>query len=324
MNEARSTSAKGSRLDNTPEVVAADDNLCGEGPIWDTGRKCLWWTDLSSRLLYQLAPSTGAKKVVGLNWMVSGIAIDESDSLVLAGPAGLHLWNGDTGHRELLIQHEGETLSFNDLVTDPKGRIYAGTLYLAPNGIDVERRGKLYLIDPSGITRVVDDGLEISNGLSFSPDNRILYHADTALRRIYMYEVQPDTGDLLNKRQFVQIPDTEGVPDGITVDAEGHVWCAHWFGAKVVRYDPDGRVERSIALPVAQVSSLAFGGKSLSDLYITTASDRWNSPLSPPSFKASRSCGGSLYRIRLEISGKLEHRAAFGSNPLFESAGPQL
>src|SRR5450755_3596648 len=76
MNEARSTSAKGSRLDNTPEVVAADDNLCGEGPIWDTGCKCLWWTDLSSKLLYQLAPSTGAKKVVGLNWMVSGIAID--------------------------------------------------------------------------------------------------------------------------------------------------------------------------------------------------------------------------------------------------------
>ena len=307
---------------NVLEVVAADDNLCGEGPIWDSGRKCLLWTDLSSKLLYQLIPSTSAKKVVGLNWMISGIALDESDALVLAGPTGLHLWNGDIGHRELLTEHEGENLSFNDLVADQKGRIYAGTLYLAPNGIDVERRGKLYLIDPSGMTRVVDDGFEISNGLSFSPDNRILYHADTALRCIYAYDVQPDTGDLLNKRQFVRIPDREGVPDGITVDAEGHVWCAHWFGSKVVRYDPDGRVERSVPLPVAQVSSLAFGGRSLSDLYITTASERWNSPLSPSSFKTSRSCGGSLYRVPLEISGKLEHRAAFGSNPPFESAGP--
>jgi len=309
-------------LVNVLEVVAADDNLCGEGPIWDSGRKCLLWTDLSSKLLYQLIPSTSAKKVVGLNWMISGIALDESDALVLAGPTGLHLWNGDIGHRELLTEHEGENLSFNDLVADQKGRIYAGTLYLAPNGIDVERRGKLYLIDPSGMTRVVDDGFEISNGLSFSPDNRILYHADTALRCIYAYDVQPDTGDLLNKRQFVRIPDREGVPDGITVDAEGHVWCAHWFGSKVVRYDPDGRVERSVPLPVAQVSSLAFGGRSLSDLYITTASERWNSPLSPSSFKTSRSCGGSLYRVPLEISGKLEHRAAFGSNPPFESAGP--
>lgn len=324
MNEARPAWAKEARLLNVPEVVAADDNLCGEGPIWDSSRKCLWWTDLSSKVLYQLVPSTGAKKVVGLDWMVSGIAADESDALVLAGPAGLHLWNGDIGHRELLTQHEGDNLSFNDLVADPKGRIYAGTLYLAPNGIDVERRGKLYLIDPSGITRIVDDGFEISNGLSFSPDNRILYHADTALRRIYAYDVQPDTGDLLNKRQFVRIPDSEGVPDGITVDAEGHVWCAHWFGAQVVRYDPDGRVERSVPLPVAQVSSLAFGGRALSDLYITTASERWDSPLSPPSFKASRNCGGSLYRIPLEISGKLEHRAAFGSNPPFESAGPQF
>ena len=307
---------------NVLEVVAADENLCGEGPIWDSGRKCLLWTDLSSKLLYQLIPSTSAKKVVGLNWMISGIALDESDALVLAGPTGLHLWNGDIGHRELLTEHEGENLSFNDLVADQKGRIYAGTLYLAPNGIDVERRGKLYLIDPRGMTRVVDDGFEISNGLSFSPDNRILYHADTALRCIYAYDVQPDTGDLLNKRQFVRIPDSEGVPDGITVDAEGHVWCAHWFGSKVVRYDPDGRVERSVPLPVAQVSSLAFGGRSLSDLYITTASERWNSPLSPSSFKTSRSCGGSLYRVPLEISGKLEHRAAFGSNPPFESAGP--
>ncbi len=309
---------------NAPEVVVADDNLCGEGPIWDSGRKCLWWTDLSSKLLYQLIPSSSSKKVIGLNWMVSGIAPDESHALVLAGPNGLHLWNDDMGHRQILTRHDGEDLSFNDLVADPTGRIYAGTLYLAPNGIDVEKRGKLYLIDPRGIIRVVDDGFEISNGLSFSPDNKILYHADTALRRIYAYDVQPDTGDLRNKRQFVRIPGNEGVPDGITVDAEGHVWCAHWFGAKVVRYDPDGRVERSIRLPVAQVSSLAFGGKSLSDLYITTASERWNSPLSPPSFKRSRNFGGSLYRVPLEIRGKLEHRAAFGSNPSFGSAEPQF
>jgi sugar lactone lactonase YvrE len=300
-------------LDNQIEVVAADNNLCGEGPIWDARADRLLWTDLSSQLLYQLSASA-VKTVIPLNWMVSGIALDQSGGLVMAGPRGLHLWNGENDWRALCTRHHGETLSFNDLVADPHGRVYAGTLYLASNGIDVEKQGKLYLIEPDGQARIVDEGFEISNGLSFSPDDRILYHADTARRCIYAYTVQPESGDLFDKREFVRIPGEEGVPDGITVDEEGYVWCAHWFGAKVVRYDPDGKIARTIELPVTQVSSIAFGGVSRDDLFITTASESWNSPLAPESFRTSRKhCGGSLYRIRLEIHGKPEHYTAFGN-----------
>jgi sugar lactone lactonase YvrE len=294
------------------EAVAQDDNLCGEGPIWDPMHQCLWWTDLSSKLLYRMDATGRIKQTVRLNWMVSGIALNQAGGLVLAGPDGLYLWDGEENYCELFTQDDGETPSFNDLVADPSGRIYAGTLHLAANGIDVEKPGKLYLIDPRGVPRVVDDGLMISNGLSLSPDNRTLYHVDTGLHRIYAYTVHPQTGELSNKRDFVRIVKEEGVPDGITVDEEGHVWCAHWFGGKVVRYDPEGAVERSIQLPVTQASSLAFGGDTLNDLYVTTASERWNSPLAPATFHASRkSCGGSLYRIRLNIRGKYEHQSAF-------------
>jgi sugar lactone lactonase YvrE len=294
------------------EAVAQDDNLCGEGPIWDRMHQCLWWSDLSSKLLYRIDATGLMKDTVRLKWMTSGIALNEGGGLVLAGPEGLYLWEGGENYRELFTQEDGEIPSFNDLVADPSGRIYAGTLHLASNGIDVEKPGKLYLIDPRGVSRVVDEGLMISNGLSLSPDNRTLYHVDTGLHRIYGYDVHPQTGELSNKRDFVRTLKEEGVPDGLTVDEEGHVWCAYWFGGKVVRYDPDGAVERSIQFPVRQVSSVAFGGNTLNDLYVTTASERWNSPLAPATFRCSlESCGGSLYRIRLDIRGKHEHQSAF-------------
>lgn len=294
-------------MDFEPRVVASDNNLCGEAPIWDAQRRLVLWTDLPQRLLYELSPSTGITRVAHLRCMVSGIAQDSAGGLVLAGPDGLHAWNAENDERELLTSHAGEELSFNDVVADPHGRLYAGTIYLSPDGIDVEKSGKLYLVGPGPTVRVVDEGFLMSNGLSLSPDNRTLYHADTAARCIYSYSVEPDSGDLHNRRQFVRIPVSEGVPDGITVDAEGFVWCAHWFGGRVVRYDPDGAVERNINLPVTQVSSLAFGGESLSELYVTTASEQWDSPLRPRA--CTSSSGGSLYCVRVDVQGKPEHHA---------------
>jgi D-xylonolactonase len=157
---------------------------------------------------------------------------------------------------------------------------------------------------------VVDEGIEIANGLGLSPDDRTLYFADSARRVIYAYDVAP-SGSLSRRRIFVKIPSDEGLPDGLTVDREGFVWCAQWYGAQVVRYDPDGKVERRLPMPVLQVSSLIFGGPDLTDLYVTTAADPWPSSLAPPGYdpKAPNQ-GGSLYRFRLDVQGRLDHRAA--------------
>lgn len=290
------------------ETVAQDNNLCGEGPIWDAARGRMLWNDMERSLVYQLVVASGEKTIISRGLMVAGIALDRSDSLIFAGATGLHLWHSQDNYKTLVAEHEGERLCFNDILAGPYGRVYAGTFYWGSDGL--EKYGKLYCLDPKGTVQVVDEGIEVSNGLGFSPDDRTLYYADSAARRIYAYEVNSETGALTHKHIFVQVPIEAGIPDGLTVDAAGFVWCAHWYAGQVIRYDPDGKAERRINLPVKQVSSVAFGGPDLADLYITTASASWSNTLAPPGYDGSQGLGGSVYRIRLEgVVGRAEHQA---------------
>jgi len=289
------------------EIIANDNNLCGEGPIWDVAQQRLVWTDISGSLVFHYFPATGKKEIITRGLMVAGIALNRDGALVFAGSTGMHLWRGQDNHKTFLTEHGGETLLFNDMIADAQGRIYAGTVYWGANGM--EKPGKLYLVDADGSARVVVDGIEMANGLGFSPDNRTLYHADTSARKIYAYDVDAKSGSLSRKRVFVTVPATEGIPDGLTVDRDGFVWSAQWYGSQVVRYDPDGKVERRIALPVQQVSSVMFGGDEWNELYITSAGEAWPSDYAPPSFDWKRPMGGSLYRVRLDLQGRPEHQA---------------
>jgi D-xylonolactonase len=291
------------------ETAADDQNRCGEAPIWDCEQGRLLWSDIESSIVYELLAS-GERRVLSRGLKAAGIALNRGGALVLAGAGGLHLWSGPDRCCMVVSSFAGEALILNDILADPRGRIYAGTLYWGPAGM--EQLGALYLIDTGSSARVVDDGIELANGLGLSPDNRTLYFADSAARAIYAYEVEPESGALAKKRVFARVPAGEGLPDGLTVDGEGHVWSAQWYGAQVVRYDPEGRIERRIPLPVKQVSSVAFGGKDLTDLYITTARDPWRSPLAPAGYDFDApDTGGALYRLRLEVQGKPEHRSGF-------------
>jgi len=292
----------------TLEVIAEDGNRCGEGPIWDPSNRRLVWNDLGSNLVYEYAPATRGKRVLSRDLNVSGIALHGEGGLVFAGSGGIHVWKEGAPLRTLHTHHQGEALFFNDIRADRHGRVYAGTYYWGANGM--ERPGKLYLVSKEGV-RVVDEGIELSNGLGFSPDDRTLYFADSPVRRIYAYDVDPRTGDLSRRRVFVQVPREEGLPDGLTVDREGFVWCAQWYAAQVVRYDPDGKVERRLQLPVTQVSSVGFGGDDLDELYITTAADPWPSDLVPPGYDPEAPVGGSLYRVRVGIQGRPEPNVTF-------------
>ena len=302
------------------DVVQAG-NLCGEGPIWDVRRQCLWWVDLIGKRLFRFQPDGAATQSFPLVHQVSALALAASGTLLLAGPDGMHVWDEEERESERPLAFDAETLSFNDMVADSRGRIYAGTLHLSVDGTEVERAGQLLLMDArTGSCRAVDEGFEISNGIGLSPGGDTLYHADSGLRRVYAYTVDCATGALSNRTVFAEIPDEDGVPDGLTVDSVGNVWCALWFSGKVVQYAPDGRLLRTLVLPVSQVSSLAFGGRSLCDLYITTASERWNSRLAPEAFRGSRRpCGGSLYRASLDLPGKAEHYV--GMAPVQPPAG---
>lgn len=291
------------------EVIADAGNRCGEGPIWDDRKERLIWTDIDGGKVFTYWQQTDEWQVINDSLVVSGIALDESGDLIFVGGSKVHLWTNPLSYVTFDIEVEGETVTFNDIVADPKGRIYAGTINWGANGM--EKPGALYLIDTDASIRLVVEGIELSNGLGFSPDDRTLYYADSAARRIYAYEVNAETGELSNKRVFVQVPRDEGLPDGLTVDAEGCVWSAQWYGAQVVRYDPEGKVERRISMPVTQVSSVAFGGRDRNELYITSAGDPWSSSLAPSGYNYDTpNIGGSLYRVKLDIQGRLEHRAA--------------
>jgi D-xylonolactonase len=157
---------------------------------------------------------------------------------------------------------------------------------------------------------VADEGFQLSNGLAFSPDETIMYFADSVARRIYAYDYDRRTGELGNRRVLVRVPDNEELPDGLTVDAEGFLWSAQWYGGCVVRYDPDGKEERRIRFPAKQVSSVAFGGKDLSDIFVTSAGKSWPSPVMPKSYDpVSGNFGGQLYCVNLGIQGQPDYRA---------------
>lgn len=298
-----------------PEVVADDANRCGEGPIWDAARRRLLWTDIPADTVYELTPADGGRRSFNPGVSVSAIALNHGGSLLFGGAAGLSLWNerGGGSLRTILAEHEGERLSINDMIADARGRIYAGTVYWGDAGM--EKHGKLYLIETDGAARIVEVGIELANGLGFSPDDRTLYFADSAARRIYAYDVAPDSGVLSRRRTFAQMTTEDGIPDGLTVDAGGFVWCAMWYGGQLVRYDPSGRVERRIPLPARQTSSLAFGGADLSDLYVTTAAEPWPSPLAPVGWGVDAHQGGPLYRLRTGFQGRAEHVGAFPAFP---------
>jgi D-xylonolactonase len=298
-------------MDRIAEVVADDGNLCGEGPIWDSSEKRLLWVDNEACLVFELGPATGGGRVISRGLMVAGIALNRDGRLVFCGATGLHLWGGPADCRTLGGEFAGGPPCFNDLVAGPRGEVYAGTIHWGPEGM--ERPGRLYRCAADGSWSVEDEGFELANGLGFSPDDRPLYCTDSTARRIYAYDVDAASGRLSGRRVFVSVPLEEGIPDGLTVDRQGFVWSAQWYGGQVVRYDPDGRVERRIGLPMRQVSSVAFGGDDLTDLYVTTAANSWKSPHAPPGYEFDAgNMGGPLYRLRTEIQGRPEHLAAFG------------
>lgn len=295
------------------EMAANTQDKCGEVPTWDAGGNRVLWVDNESCLVHELSLATGRHQTISRDLMVGGIALNKTPgTLVFAGFTGLHVWRKQGEFRTVISEHAGDVLQFNDMIADPKGRIYGGTMYWGASGM--EKHGKLYLISGDGKAEVVAEGIEVSNGLGFSLDNRTLYYTDSTARKIYAFDVDTASGRLSNRRVFVQVPGDEGIPDGMTVDAQGFIWSAQWYGGQVVRYDPDGKVERRIAMPMLQVSSCLFGGPDLTDLYVTTAANSWEGPYAPPgyNFKAPN-IGGPLYRVRTDIQGRPEHVAEFAA-----------
>lgn len=291
------------------EMLADVRARVGEGPVWDPKRQVLTWTDIQTGRLFEFDPATGINRKIYQGPYVGGTAVNRTGGLLLATWEGIGLWREG---EEITYIHKGilrgRQLQFNDVSADPGGRFFAGTFYGG------SPPGTLYRFDPDGSIHPVQDGVGISNGIGFSPDLRTMYHTDSTKRTIYQYDYDQTSGDLSNRRKLVVLPDTEGIPDGLTVDADGFIWSANWGGGCVIRFDPDGAEERRIHFPATQTSSCMFGGADLNELYVTTA---WNGTGEPPTgmeprgYDSNAHRGGELYRVRLDIQGKPEFETDF-------------
>jgi len=289
-------------------VLADYDDLCGEGPLWDPTEACLFWTDNTGARFYRYDWSQRSHRIVKQGLEINGFALNQPGGFVVTNNSGIWLWDGCDRLDLIAAEVEGSRCQMNDCIADPEGRLYAGSYFYDP--AKDYPLGKLIRVDTDGGAHIVDEGFHISNGLAWSPDAKYLYFTDSAARRIYQYDYDRASGNLRNRRVLITVPENEGLPDGLKVDAEGYLWSAQWYGGCIVRYDPDGRPERRVSIPAKQTSSLAFGGPDLTDIFITSAARSEPMPVMPPGYDPdSGHFGGELYHVNLGIAGRPEYRA---------------
>lgn len=286
-----------------PELIADYACVTGEGPLWHPEEQRLYWVDIPPGKIFRYDPATGQHdQFYQGSEAIGGFTFQEDGSLLLFGARGAIgiLRDGEVTAIIPEIAEEADG-RFNDVIAAPGGRVFCGTMPTDAHD------GRLYRLDPDGTLTTLLEGVTVSNGLGFTPDRRGIYHTDTSKKTITLFDFDKTTGAISNARSFLDLngKGEEGMPDGMTVDAEGCVWSARWDGGVLVRYAPDGSELLRVAFPARKVSSAVFGGPDYADLYITTAGGH---------DKASNGPGaGALFRLRPGVRGVPEFRSQISS-----------
>lgn len=253
-----------------PIDILSVGNRVGEGILWDSRRHMLWWTDIQGCRLYCYDWTQRTTRILETPERVASFGlVAGTEGLIAAFASGIALY--DPHLRSVAWLAHPEALApgvrFNDGRVDRRGRFWSGTM------VEGEQRaasGCLYSVDGTGEVRCHVRGIRISNGLCHSPDGTRMYFADSPTRTISVYELNEPEGTLGTSKTFAQTP--EGAfPDGAAVDADGCVWSAHWGAGCVVRYTPEGRMDRILQVPTRQPSWVCFGGPDLDVLCVTSA-----------------------------------------------------
>jgi sugar lactone lactonase YvrE len=250
--------------------VAHTADVVGEVPIWSARDEALYWIDVFKPALHRLEPASGRVTSWTPPVKSGSFALRAAGGVVLASRAGLGLYDPATGSFELIHDPEADRPNnwLNDGRCDRRGRFWVGSMDKTVQRPDA----RLYRLDPDRACHVMADGLWFTNTLAFSPDDRVLYVGDSHLKTIFRYDFDLAAGAIANRRPFATVD--HGVLDGSCVDADGYLWNAVFDGGRIVRYAPDGRIDRTIALPVTRPAACTFGGADLATLYVTTASFR--------------------------------------------------
>lgn len=271
----------------------------GEGPLWHPDERCVYWTDIPNGKLFQLDWVTCEHRQVYAGPPVGGMTLQEDGSLALFMDKGAVAIYKDSQFTVVLPFIEGEEDNrFNDVIADPNGRVFAGTMATKTH------KGKLYRIDPDLTVTPVVDEVECSNGMGFSGDRKRMYYIDSGPRFISVFDFDELSGAIENRRSFVQNPKVQGVPDGMTVDEDDCLWVAFWDGHCIVRYDPEGREMRRIMFPTKKVSCVTFGGTGYNDMFATTAGGDEK--------EENGALAGALFHLVPGVKGRPEFRSRIG------------
>jgi len=256
----------------TPTLVLNARAVLGEGAIWNHALQRLHWVDIESGRVFTFDPATGENRACDVGQRVGTVVPRARGGLMLAlhnGFASLDLETGRVALQPRPPEHDPAVVRFNDGKCDPAGRFWAGTLALRKGPKPL---GRLYRLDTNGIVQVMLRDVGNSNGIAWSLDRRTLYYIDTPLQRVDAFDYDDATGAIANRRTVIAIPPDLGRPDGSTLDSAGMLWIAMWDGWGVTRWNPQtGDLLQTIHLPVARVTSCAFGGPDLATLYVTSA-----------------------------------------------------
>jgi sugar lactone lactonase YvrE len=284
------------------EIVLDARADVGEGPVWDPHEQMLVWVDITSSRVHFFTPASGHDDSIDVGQHVGAAAVRDGGGLVLAVRDGFAALDKSTGSLEMLADTEAALPGnrMNDGKCDSSGRFWAGTM--AYDFQSHKRAGALYRLEiDQSVTRVLGD-VTLANGLGWSPDDSTMYFIDSATQRIDVFNYDSTTGVISNRRTLIAIPEEVGLPDGMTVDADGFVWVALWGAGKLHRYSRSGDLDRVVELPVTQVTSCCFGGEDLGDLYITSAAYE----LSPDHLRRQPHAG-ALFRLTPGVVGLPPH-----------------
>lgn len=284
-------------LKHLKPIHIAESGEChlSEGPLWHADRNSIFWTDITAGRIYRIDESSHRMEMIYQGDPVGGFTLQENGGLLLFRLNDIVLLDAN-GRISLVRKFSDVGMNrFNDVIADPRGRVFAGTVGKNPEA-------GLYRMDLNGEMTKLFSGTACSNGMGFSPDEKKFYWTNTTTREIFEFDYDAESGEISERKVFYTSAPNEGVPDGLTVDSEGCVWSARWGGSSVVRHSPDGNVLGQIQFPALNVSSICFGGKNLDEMFVTAAQNQ-NDP--SPHVRG-------LFRLRVDICGKKEFTSRIG------------
>jgi sugar lactone lactonase YvrE len=283
------------------ECVLPLANRLGESPLWCARSNALYWVDSRGPALHVYGSSTGHHRVTPLPEVVGSIALCASGGLLAAMRTGISRVSdaGEVGERLAAPEPDQPENRFNDGRCDRRGRFWVGTM----NDHRRDPTGSLWRLDPDRSCTAMRPDVIVPNSIAWSPDDRVMYFADTYRHHILAFDFDADAGAIANARLFADCSGRAGRPDGSAIDAEGCLWNAEYGGGRLVRYRPDGVIDRTIAMPVSQPTCCAFGGPDLDLLFVTSATQRL-----AETDLAAQPLAGALFVVRPGVKGLPEAR----------------